>query len=1344
MRRMLAFILALSLCLPLLPTWAEETQTEPTETVETTETEAVTEPEEGTEAVAEPEETETEAPTEEATEEVTEAPTEAPTEESTEEPTEESTEPAETPETEPTEQTEETEEPEEALLQETVFVNPLYEDVLTEADIPGAPTVAAYAASEYTRYTSEEAASEAMRQSLRNRDATFTGELVLDGVPVADTFMKSLYSGAVAHTGVPTEGDYLRYEFGGFRGSLSAGSRSDGKVLCQFTYSFLYYTTEAQEAAVDAEVSRLLEELALEEKDDKGKVDAIYDYLCRTVTYDYANLNDQSYVLKYTAYAALLDHTAVCQGYAAAFYRLCLETGVDARVISSRAMNHAWNIVQLGRFYFCVDATWDAGYAPDTYRYYLKGSTYWLEKHQSVGNLGDQFRDEEFDQTYAVPKESYAELSGAYTLTEDGTLILGLDFTEKIYNCKATDTGEGYLLTSAPWREVAEKVRRIEFLPGLTYIGSHAFRGLRNLEELVLPDTVEAVEDSAFRDCVGLKTLVIQGKPEVADNAFSGCDGIESLTIPAAQDARFLSGCLKNLNDLSLTGDDYMYNGYSASRPAPWSGTGVTSVSIGDDVGKIGNYGFASCAALESLTLPSRLRYVGSYAFRGCKSLKEVVFTGEKQPNIYSGAFAGDKLTCVYPCAWAAKLSGGYGGTVTWKASHTLEAVAEVLPTQEADGVVAHYRCADCGKRFREAACETELTEEDVALYRDSYTITYMDMERGENPNPDTYQRDQGQVLAVPSRVGYLFGGWYLDGGYTKKITSIAKGSHGDKVLYPKWSPIGYTLAFNANGGSGSASRRSLRYDVDTILPSTGFKRTGYTLTGWNTAKNGTGESDSLGETVRNLTAKDKAAVTLYAQWSPNAYLLLLDPNDGVTEASSREMLYDRSWVLPTEAGEKLGYHISGWNTRADGRGKTYTPGKAVKNLTAQAAGQVVLYGKWAINSYKVLFHGNGANVKDRAQTMTYGKTTVLAANAFKRTGYVFRGWSDSPEGEVVYNNKEKVTSLTAKQGGIVDLYAVWEPISYRLAFQANGGQGTMETLECTYDRETELPELAFARPGFTFLGWSTSASGKVRYEAGTNVKNLTATQGRTVTLYALWRAHSYEIHFNGGEGTTGTMKPMLRLACGKAYTLTANGFKKPGYAFTGWVDGEGNPYKNQERRTNFALEDGDVRELYAQWAPIQYKITYQRLIAGDENPNPLTFTVEKDVVLADPIRPGCEFLGWYLDSACKKPIDSIPAGSRRANLTLYAKWASGGKGYGYTITFDGNGAASGKVSPLTKRYNGTVYTLPANGFKYPGHTFLGWSLNPEATAPTWKNKGKVSNLAGFDGETVVLYAVWK
>ena len=1418
------------------------------------------------------------------------------------------------------------------------FINPLYEDVLTEEDLPRTSQVSAYAGD--TAYDSEEAFSAAVKQALLSHQLHFEGKVQLQkGQALAgENYMKYLYRLAVAHTGVPTEGDYLKFEFGGYTGGYNWDSKT-GVFSCY--YDFLYYSTARQEEETDAKAREILEALDLSEKTDKEKVDAIYGYLCTNVKYDYTNLNNSSYRLKYTAYAALCKGTAVCQGYAAAFYRLCLASGVDTRVISSNAMNHAWNIVNLGRFYYQLDATWDANH-PDNYRYYLKGSTDWLKNHKNgkgISVLGDEFDDAAFSERYPLPLESYGASDGDYTLLEDGTLVLGETYSEQI-----PDYREGLLngvaTTAAPWREVAEQIRRIQFPESESFrsIGQNAFRGLPNLEEVVIPKTVNNISSNAFRDCTGLKKLTISSGPDTGADVFTGCS-IETLTVPGEWCAGPLQGCLESLKKLTVTDGGYMAN-YTPRTPAPWSGTGVATVTFDDSLLKIGNYAFADCGSIEKLTLPANLRYIGNNAFdgcgnlrsvelpeklekiyagafrnctglesltfpeklttlmaafEGCTGLKTLTFLEDSLPTLHEAAFQGLTLTCIYPCSWRTAPTGNYGGKVTWQGGHTPEYVSGRPVSQTEDGILEHWRCSACGRLFREESCDTELAEEDVVLYRETYDIRYEGVENGDNPNPAAYAAARGLTLQDAVRTGYLFGGWY--GADGKRVTSIAKGTHGDLTLTAKWTAISYTLTFNAAGGSGSASRKSLSYDMDVVLPDTGFYRRGYTLSGWNTAKDGSGEDYAPGATVRNLTAANRASVILYARWEPISYTLVLDPGDGEAEPLSVALRYGESYMLPTDAGNLEGSHISAWTTQAGGKGKSYTAGKPVTNLTSADGDRVTLYGRWTVNGYTVVFHSNDGADRQRKQSFTYGKTAALTGNAFSRTGYVFSGWSTSESGEAVYNNRDRVTSLTAENEGTVDLYAVWTPISYQIAFKPNGASGEMEPLAMEYGREAALPELAYEYPGFTFLGWSTTSTGKVLYENGKTVGNLTATQGRTVTLYARWQAHSYEIQFYGGDGTTGTTRAMTKLSCGKTYTLTANGFKKAGYDFAGWVDTDGRVYANRYKGSNFVLEDDGVLKLtaqwiphpytityknciaydengnpaqydalnpvelqnavrpgtkflgwyldsrctkpitstesyaqnltlyakwgtspsytihfesvdhatgkmadmtglicgkvytlkansfkrtgytfagwalspdgeavyanrakfgnlwqedgedvtlYARWTPTAYKITYQKLIAADENPNPLTFTVEDTVELAAPRRPGCDFLGWYLDSAYKTPVEELPAGSRTSNLTLYARWENSGRGYGYTIAFDGNGAASGKMNPMTGRYNGVMYTLTSNAYKWPGHTFLGWSLDPDADTPTWTNRAKVGNLAEAQGRTVTLYAVWK
>lgn len=194
------------------------------------------------------------------------------------------------------------------------------------------------------------------------------------------TLAHDLLYEAMEHTGVADEGDYIRSHYDGGRYGISYSYDSQWFYVT-FRYYPNYSTTADQETATTAAVEALLPQL--QGATDYETVCNVYDWLTDNVTYDYANLEDDAYVLKYSAYAALVDKTAVCQGYATALYRLLLELGVECRMVSGTADNgeaigsHAWNTVKLGSKYYLADSTWDATYAQAGYDYvyFLKGST---------------------------------------------------------------------------------------------------------------------------------------------------------------------------------------------------------------------------------------------------------------------------------------------------------------------------------------------------------------------------------------------------------------------------------------------------------------------------------------------------------------------------------------------------------------------------------------------------------------------------------------------------------------------------------------------------------------------------------------------------------------------------------------------------------------------------------------------------------------------------------------------------------------------------------------------------------------------------------------------------------
>ena len=224
-------------------------------------------------------------------------------------------------------------------------------------------------------YTSVASAGRAMRKAMKNRVQNIVIDIkVKDNNILSDPngakLMRSVYNYAIKHTGKPDEGDFLAMNVGGslqFTGRASVSGLCTGRIV----YNADYYMSASQAKEFETKLRTTLKSLNLSGKSDYQKIKKVYDWECKNIAYDSKSKGN----VKYSSYAALNKKYAVCQGYASLFYRMMLELGVDARVITgySNTQNHAWNIVKLnGRYYNC-DATWDAG-TNGQYRYFLKNS----------------------------------------------------------------------------------------------------------------------------------------------------------------------------------------------------------------------------------------------------------------------------------------------------------------------------------------------------------------------------------------------------------------------------------------------------------------------------------------------------------------------------------------------------------------------------------------------------------------------------------------------------------------------------------------------------------------------------------------------------------------------------------------------------------------------------------------------------------------------------------------------------------------------------------------------------------------------------------------------------------
>ena len=190
------------------------------------------------------------------------------------------------------------------------------------------------------------------------------------------------------------------------------------------------------------------------------------------------------------------------------------------------------------------------------------------------------------------------------------------------------------------------------------------------------------------------------------------------------------------------------------------------------------------------------------------------------------------------------------------------------------------------------------------------------------------------------------------------------------------------------------------------------------------------------------------------------------------------------------------------------------------------------MWAAWKANTFTVKYNANGGSGTMANTAATYGVKTNLRANTFTRTGYTFAGWYAYRESDGTYRYSSADGSQTNwyKQGSqpsswtyfnyldtgwvsttsVVDkdtvtMYAMWEPITLTISYDANGGKNPPPAQKKVYLEALTLSSVTPTRDGYTFLGWSASKTAtKATYLPGKTYTSISST-----TLYAVWSANT-------------------------------------------------------------------------------------------------------------------------------------------------------------------------------------------------------------------------------------------
>lgn len=242
----------------------------------------------------------------------------------------------------------------------------------------------------------------------------------------------------------------------------------------------------------------------------------------------------------------------------------------------------------------------------------------------------------------------------------------------------------------------------------LTYLNTSYFSGCTSLKEVVLPDSIVELGNTAFKNCVSLENIDLSGIREIGNNTFEGCtslasvdlssvntignyafkgctaltevyipdsvvdmgtsvfldcDNLQSLTVSDGNSAYRLGSAGELLNydgtqilyvPASATGEYVIEQGMTAGDYA-FAGTGVTKVVIPNSMTVIPVGMFANCASLTEVTLHDGITEIGASAFTG--SAVQSIYIGRNVTVIGNSAFK--------DCASLTEVTFGENGSST-------------------------------------------------------------------------------------------------------------------------------------------------------------------------------------------------------------------------------------------------------------------------------------------------------------------------------------------------------------------------------------------------------------------------------------------------------------------------------------------------------------------------------------------------------------------------------------------------------------------------------------------------------------------------------------------------------
>ena len=600
----------------------------------------------------------------------------------------------------------------------------------------------------------------------------------------------------------------------------------------------------------------------------------------------------------------------------------------------------------------------------------------------------------------------------------------------------------------------------------------------------------------------------------------------------------------------------------------------------------------------------------------------------------------------------------------------------------------------------------THTTDGDVTFYAKWVTSAFdakFYLDAAKTNLYDTKSVEFGAAItapAAPSKTGYTFKGWSLDG--STVLADLGTMDTEGKDFIAVFEALSSGVTF---------------YDGDTVLETKtgnfGDKinaidnptKAGYTFAGW---------VDASGADVIFPVTLGLDPISVYAKWTANP--IFIEFYDGESFISGGEQYCGEAIAAP-DAPAKAGYNFVGWVDAEGNEMPATVP-------TADAK----YYTKYEAANYNVTFKADGETV--RSEEALFG-STIVPPDAPSKVGNTFKGWAVEGTTDIVtfddnttvpvggvtyvaifevntykityyvdnvivnvdeYKYGDKVTEYKytpeagASFGGWtttipetmpandVNIYGTTSTNAYTVIFNINGEEYTR--LSFNYGATVTAPQYTVSE-GYSFSGW-----------------NLPETMpAEDITLEATLTKNSYFVKYYLFEGDTETYAEFT-VSYGDVIPVPDEP-KKPGYQFQGW------DYEN----LGTATMPAQALNIYANMAKEEYAIEFE---GADGTIVSDWIGYYGDVINADQApevtKEGSRFVGWTVNG-----VDVTFPYTVTGDTTFVPKFTTNG----YILTYIVDGAVYSRET-----YDFGAALPAADTPTKVGYTFSGWDRETPATMP--------------------------